>query len=211
MSQHDYAEDRQWEGSFVEQVIRILTPLTPYITVLSIASEEQDIHQATDFELQLQGGAVACRLRRPYYQQRDLTIRSWRKGRKTELAKIQEGLAPSWYFYGWTSENNMIEEWILVDMNKVIEKGLLNNRQEKRNGDKTTGFIWIPSWELIRKGCLIAYRLHDPHNTLYWDISMTSPVAAFYHEQKMKHLHRRDEPPMTTLFELTTIQPQSLF
>jgi nuclear transport factor 2 (NTF2) superfamily protein len=166
----DYLRDRGWEGSFSSEVIDIITPLMHHIAKFCLASDYNDRKNARDFDLQLKGGAVACRLRRPFYDKRDLTIRSFRLDHesgarlKTELAKIKEGRAPSRYFYGWTDDSGKIPEWMLVDMDKVSAKGMLEGREEKPNKDGVTGFIWIPSTELHEAGCVLAYNQPQQRN-----------------------------------------------
>lgn len=166
----DYLRDRGWEGSFSSEVIDILTPLMHHIAKLCLASDYNDRKNARDFDLQLKGGAVACRLRRPFYDNRDLTIRAFRIHQetgevlKTELAKIKEGRAPSRYFYGWTDDNCKIPEWMLTDMDKVRSEGLLEGREVKNNKDGVTGFIWIPFEELREAGCVIAHSLSQQRN-----------------------------------------------
>jgi hypothetical protein len=135
-----------------------------HLVIISIApaSDEKDRSCATDVELHLTGGTVAVRVRRPDCNYRDLTLRAHRdNGMKTELAKIKEGHA-SRYFYGWTDYKRAIVEWILVDLDKVRETGLLEKpRPHKLNKDGTTYFIGISIRELFDAGCLIAYQLKN--------------------------------------------------
>ena len=152
-----YKRDRVWADGFESQVLTILNGLLPHLVVLNVASQEHDNHQATDFEIQLVGGTVAVRLRRPRYDYRDLTIRSSRtNGTKTELAKIKEGYAYR-YLYGWIDENNRIVEWMLVDLDRVRSAGMLDGRREIYNTDGKTAFIAIPAEELCAKGCLVVW------------------------------------------------------
>jgi hypothetical protein len=112
--------------------------------------------EATDFEVNLMGGSIAVRLRRPKYTYRDLTIRAHRdNGVKTELAKIKEGHAFR-YFYGWINDQNIIAEWILVDLNKVRKTGLLEKERRLIPNYDGTHFIAISIDELQNAGCLIA-------------------------------------------------------
>lgn len=158
-----YKTDREWEGSYQSQVLAILRQLISHLAELSInlASDEKDRTCATDFELNISGGTIAVRLRRPKCTFRDWTVRAHRdNGTKTELAKLKEGHAFR-YFYGWTDDNRSIAEWILIDLDKVRASGLLDKeRPFKPNGDGTH-FISITIRELHDAGCLIAYRLKD--------------------------------------------------
>jgi hypothetical protein len=155
-----YKDDRAWGDAFTDQAFRILTPFIPQCVELTLAPQYKDNKEATDFEIALKGGTIAVRLRRPSYNFRDLTIRSRRaNGARTELAKLQAGYAFR-YFYGWTDERHNIREWILVDLDKVRQAGLLHRDwQEKPNKDGTTFFIAIPSQALDQAGCLIAKQL----------------------------------------------------
>lgn len=154
-----YRRDKAWEEAYQSQVISILTSLIAHLAVISIASDEKDRSYATDFEVKLSGGTIAVRLRRPGCKFRDLTIRARRdNGAKTELAKIKEGYAFR-YLYGWTDEQGKIAEWILVDLDKVRQAGLLE--KERRfipNGDGTH-FISIPAKELHTSGCLMSHHM----------------------------------------------------
>lgn len=164
---HNYQHDREWGDSYVSQVIRILMQLLPYLVEINTASIEMDTKCATDFTIRLKGGNIAVRLRRSKYRYRDLTIRALRDtGATTELAKIKAGHGFR-YFYGWIDENNNIAEWILVDLDKVRESGLLENRTLIANRDPVTGkpdgtyFIAIKATELDQAGCLIIYQLNS--------------------------------------------------
>lgn len=162
-----YTIDRTWADSYEDQVISILNDHISQLVVLSVASEEMDKKCATDFIITILGGTVAVRLRRLSEFKdptlRDLTLRSRRldsKGQdvKTERAKIKEGHAFR-YFYGWIDDNGKIIEWMLVDLDKVREKGLLEReRRDIPNTDRVTWFIAISVRELYVTDCLIDYQ-----------------------------------------------------
>lgn len=158
-----YQQDRQWGDGYTEQVMGILKRLIVHCVVLSIAPTEEDNKHATDLTITLDGGFIAVRLRRPNCTRRDLTIRSSRSsGAKTELAKIKEGFA-SRYFYGWTNTNHVINEWILVDLDKMRSSGLIfTPRKDIPNGDGTF-FVCFALNELSQAGCLIETQLLPNH------------------------------------------------
>jgi hypothetical protein len=165
LTQQSYRRDRNWGDSYSRQVMDILKPLTPYCVDLSIAPVVEDNKHATDYVVTMAGGSIAVRVRRPWYEYRDLTIRSRRdNGQKTELAKIKEGHAFR-YFYGWTTDKNTISEWMLVDLDKLRASGLLErNWNERPNKDKQgksdgTWFIAIPFTVLEKAGCIIERQL----------------------------------------------------
>lgn len=156
-----YQLDREWGDSYVSQVTRILMQLLPYLVELDTASIEMDTKCATDFTIKLKGGNIAVRLRRPTCSFRDFTIRALRdSGTKTELAKIKEGHGFR-YFYGWIDKNNRIAEWILVDLDKVRETGLLEKERPLIPNYDGTHFVPIDIEELDEAGCLIIYQLND--------------------------------------------------
>jgi hypothetical protein len=151
-----YKRDRAWADTYDVQSKNIIK-LMPVAHFMDIdqASVERDMKCATDLVLKVKSGDIAVRLRRPGCKYRQLTIRSSRtNGMKTELAKVKEGFAFR-YFYGWLNENNIIDEWILVDLDKVRSAGLLDSRDETPNRDGRTSFISIGLEELESAGCLI--------------------------------------------------------
>jgi len=150
----EFERDMAWSDRWLPKVAEILKSQAMHLISITKASREDDVHKATDMVVKIEGGEVAVRLRRPYYNFRDLTIRAVRKGYQTELAKIQKGFA-RWYLYGWIGDE--IDEWILVDLDKLRASGLLENRAPKMNQDGQTGFIAIPCDEL--GDCIVASRL----------------------------------------------------
>lgn len=155
-----YHNDKEWEESYHTQVISILTSLMPLLAKIKIATPEDDKKRATDFAVEVDRGTVAVRLRRSNCTFRDLTIRSYREnGMKTELAKIKEGYAYR-YFYAWTDEHHVIKEWILVDLDRVRDLGLLDTVGPSiPNTDNETHFIAISIRQLEESGCLLASQL----------------------------------------------------
>ncbi len=151
----EFERDMAWSDVWLPQVADILRSNAMHLVSVTRASDTDDMNHATDMVVQIEGGQVAVRLRRPYYHFRDLTIRSVRKGHETELAKIQRGFA-RWYLYGWTNDS-CINEWMLVDLDKLRVSGLLDGRETRMNKDGETGFIAIPFEEL--RGCVVSYRL----------------------------------------------------
>lgn len=145
-----------WADKYMDQVEMILRMNAMYLLDIRIANKQKDTEESTDLVITVNGGDVAVRLRRPHYDYRDLTIRA-RAGAKTEIDKIKAGFA-KWYLYGWVSDDT-IQEWMLVDLDIVRNKGLLNDRDIIPNTDGRTGFIAIPHTELEENGCLIASQI----------------------------------------------------
>ena len=148
--------DKQWSDHFIPQVTRILQSNASKIISIEVAPPDADAERATDMTIKVVGGNVAVRVRRDATRFRDLTIRSRRSsGRKTELEKIREGFA-DWYLYAWTI-NGTISEWVLVDLGRVRESGLLDKpRKEIPNKDGTTFFVGIPIAELEQNSCIVS-------------------------------------------------------
>jgi len=156
----NYATDREWSDKYLPQVSEILRANAMHIVKVAIADNDVDCREATDMTVDVTGGQVAVRVRRPYMHYRDLTIRSWRaSGAKTEIHKLRDGFG-DWYLYGWTNGQNQIGEWILVDLDKVREAGLLDSpRKEIPNSDRRTRFVAIGIPELERSGCIVSKRM----------------------------------------------------
>lgn len=153
-----FVENWTFQLGYYAAVESILKSNAQYFINVSVANHEQDMKQATDFVVVIDGGEIAVRIRRSKYSFRDLTIRSTCRGYKTEIHKIREGWA-RYYLYCWTNSSGEISEWIFVDLNKVRDLGLLEGRNEIPNGDGTL-FIAIPFAELRLKDCLLAYRIN---------------------------------------------------
>lgn len=153
---YDVIQDWQWSDGFLPEVRRILLANALNLFNIEVATEGQDLKQATDMILRVHGEkTIAVRLRRPHYNFRDLTIRAWRDGDvETELHKIRAGFG-DFYLYGWTQDRK-IAEWMLVDLDHVRNWGLLEKRPIKYNHDGRTGFIYIPISDLRTFECLIS-------------------------------------------------------
>lgn len=153
----DVYYDWNWSNQFIPDIKKILTKNAQIFLNIEIANAQDDMERATDFIVTVSSGQVAVRIRRDGYSNkyRDWTIRSFRSsGTKTELEKIRQGFA-SWYLYLWTT-NNQIADWVLIDLNKVRSKGLLDiPRKQIPNKDKQTYFIAVPINEIKQNGCLI--------------------------------------------------------
>jgi hypothetical protein len=119
------------------------------------ASDEDDMHHATDLVIRVTAGDVAVRVR--WCRFRDWTIRAWRAtGATTELAKIKAGFA-RWCFYGWANPSETFDAWMLIDLDKVRATGLLDEGwRAKSNRDGQTDFLAIPAAVLAARGLLSA-------------------------------------------------------
>lgn len=156
MKPSSYKSNRAFADSYLPEVIEILKRNAMHIVTIRVAPEEQDIQQATDMLIEVTGGSVAVRVRRPYKNIRDLTIRSRiRYGGITELAKLRAGYG-DWYLYCWTGENEKIAEWILVDINKMRSSRILDEPRPEISNRDGTFFVAIPTSELCANDCIVA-------------------------------------------------------
>lgn len=158
----DVRRDWSWSDGYLPEVRRILAANALSIVRVHVASVEQDVKQATDMLLTVEGRkSVAVRLRRAVYPYRDLTIRATRtSGVVTELEKIRDGSGDI-YLYGWTV-GYRIPEWMLIDLERVRQAGLL--AREWRliwNPDRVTAFIAIPYTLLDEAGCVLAHEMQQ--------------------------------------------------
>jgi len=152
-SMANYLSDKEWAETYINEVKKKISKISSQLTFVNDATIEEDISRSTDLVLNTIQGKIAVRLRKPDCDYRDLTIRARRdSGAKTELEKIKEGFA-RWYFYGWVSDKNHIEEYIFVDLNKLRNTSLLE-RTFIDNKDGTY-FIAISKKELKDAGCLV--------------------------------------------------------
>ncbi len=142
-------------------MIKILRQNAMYFIDVEIADDHKDLTESTDLVVNIEGGAdVAVRTRdKDNCQFRDFTIRSRvASGAKTELDKLREGFA-RWYLYAWELPKGAYE-WILVDMDKVRESGILHEQwPEKPNRDGRTWFIAIPLMRLSEADAIVNLRL----------------------------------------------------
>jgi len=151
----NFKRDWNWQEGYLPEVRRILLQNAAFLFTVQIASFQQDVKEATDMVLSVQGQKrIGVRLRRAEYGYRDLTIRASRvSGAQTELSKIQAGLGDA-YLYGWTIGLH-ISEWMLIDLNRLRASGLLTFAPLRHNKDGQTSFIAI-SYPMLRQyGCVL--------------------------------------------------------
>ncbi len=158
----DYENNWAFSQKSMPEVIKILIDHAKYFIDFMPASEEEDMKHATDYVIKFKGGKIAIRVRRSHYKYRDLTIRTYSNGHKTEIHKILEGFA-DYYFYGWIDGVGKIDEYLLVDLDKLRGSGLLKEweKYSKRNRDGRTGFLPISPFALITCDVLIDYNLQQ--------------------------------------------------
>ncbi|MBZ0291877.1 MAG: hypothetical protein K8L99_04845 [Anaerolineae bacterium] len=153
----DVRQDWDWSDRYLREVTEILSLHAPLMFRVVPATVKQDTRQATDMVVSFEGlRMIAVRIRRQVYGYRDLTLRTVRwNGVTTELEKIMAGYG-DYYLYGWTRDD-LIVEWMLVDLRRLRESGLLIRHWDViHNQDQQTGFIAIPYSALKACGCVMA-------------------------------------------------------
>jgi len=142
----------------MQAIVDVLRDNAMHLLSVRVASSERDLKKATDLVISVDGGDVAVRIRRAKYKgrYRDLTIRAWREGGiRTELEKLVDGFG-DWYLYAWSNGHGGLDDWFLVDLNKLRISGLLSTQHIRYNKDGQTGFISISDRELRTCGCMIS-------------------------------------------------------
>lgn len=144
--------------SMMPAVSHILQANAGLFVSFAPASVHDDVTHATDMQLSVtvaDGRDIAVRVRQSSCTYRDLTIRSYSNGHKTELHKIKEGCA-RWYFYGWET-GGTIDSYMIIDLDRLRASGLLDSRVQRFNKDQRTAFITISAQELADMQCICAY------------------------------------------------------
>jgi len=153
-NQHSFEENWDFSESNFAKIGDIIKQNADVFLEFRKANYEQDTKQATDMVIDIQGTTVAVRVRRPNCKFRDLTLRA-KTGYngKTEIDKIREGFG-DWYLYAWEDSPGVINEWMLIDLDKLRKSELLKLERFQSNGDGT-GFYWYKQSELNQCGCLL--------------------------------------------------------
>lgn len=136
---NDYRSNRQWSDQFLPQIISLFTPRK-----IVVASDEQDMHEATDLVFVDDGTRMAVRMRRAENAKRfpdQPTIRSLiPSGTETELSKILRGYGDL-LFYGHDNGRGGLGLWRLIDLRVFRKAWCLSPRPfvwgERTNNDGT--------------------------------------------------------------------------
>jgi hypothetical protein len=133
----------------------ILQKNAMHIVRVEVAEPEDDMKHSTDLKVTVKSGDVAVRIRRKHKTFRDITIRAFKGGHKTEIHKLREGYA-DWYLYAWESERGL-DEWCLLDVSKMRAAGLFNeSRKVIMNKDGVSGFVAYSQIDVISAGAIVA-------------------------------------------------------
>jgi len=123
------------------------------ITNIELSTPEEDTKESFDLTYKSKI-EISVRIRNnEYLKYCDFTIRNKAKyGGKTEIDKLMEGKG-SLYLYAWKNINNeILQSWILIDINK-IRNDLLTNGKQRYNNDNTAfkaySLLWIKKKDAI--------------------------------------------------------------
>lgn len=151
----NFKQQWDWQLNYIDDVKNIIKKLLPKIVNIKEAEPDDDLNHATDYKIKIDSGDIAIRIRRET-KYRDITIRAFNGGHKTEIDKLRDGNC-DWYLYIWT-QNNKIVEWTFLDINKMRIAGLFeNSRKITMNKDGRTGFIVYNVHELSKIGAVVAH------------------------------------------------------
>lgn len=154
-----WQQDKAWADRYLPAIEQVIRQVAGNIITVTLASDEDDWHRATDYIVRVEAGDIACRVRRESYHSRfrDFTLRCSRpSGAVTELEKIKQGLA-RWYLYAWAREDGTFVDWVFVDLDRLRRSGLLfEPRKTIANKDGSSAFVSFSLSELRTHGCIVA-------------------------------------------------------
>lgn len=148
-----------------------------YFMDFAAAPAQQDMEEATDLILFVEGGTMAVRVRRHKYWTKNNDDPEWsvrfrsRQNKKTEIDKLREGLA-DWYFFAYSQDDKSeLAAWWLVDLSQVRDNGLLDDleswqlaslgwRGPYSNSDGSAG-AYFPFDKLEQLGCILDSEIQD--------------------------------------------------
>lgn len=160
----DFATNKTWADTFLDQQINILNSYLPVLDFNKIKKRDVRIDPAPQFDDQhlatdvLMFGTlrIALRVRAGKSSTfRDIALRSHlRSGAATEIHKIRKGYG-DYYLYCWTADGKLITEWILIDLDKfreALEYGLEGDCHINPDG---SAFNTYDIAELVNYGCCV--------------------------------------------------------
>lgn len=152
----DWGVSKCWADKYLPEVERVIRSQAHQIVTISIASSEKDCRFATDYEVKIAGGDVACRIRdwSAWLHYGDITLRYTRpSGQETEVSKIKKGHG-DWYLYAWAKNHQDFGAWLMVDLAKLRSTNLLDTARIHDNFDGSSQFISITLSDLLHSGCI---------------------------------------------------------
>lgn len=156
-----------WQDGYLPQVESIVKRNAQHMITFRKGTHIEDTKQSTDMVMRVEAGVdIAVRIRRHNCNYRDLTIRSksWGNG-ETEIDKLRKGFG-DWYVYAWANFNNILDEWMLINLHTLRNTLLKSPRRTIMNPDGRTGFMNYSIEELYNAGALTA--AHLLRQKRYW-------------------------------------------
>jgi len=154
----DWQRDKRWADQHLPEIERVIRSVAADIISIDVASDLADQSFATDYIVKVAAGDVACRIRRWQHWLRfhDFTLRCWRpSGVETEFAKIRKGYG-RWYLYAWAKPDLAFGAWVVVDLDKLRDSGLLDMQHPSiPNINGSSRFIALSLALLDDHGCLL--------------------------------------------------------
>ena len=146
-----------FQENYTTAIQNITTDNALEFMTIRTATEHEDKRQGTDFVVELKDGTnIAARVRRPSCRYRDLTIRTYNKGHKTEIHKLKAGFG-SHYLYCWTGPDWEVNEYILVNLDILRSSKLLDGAHPEMDNKDGTRFTSFSIRKLHQQGCLIRH------------------------------------------------------
>ena len=164
----EFKKNFSFQDGYLQQIQSIVSLNLQHMVTFRKGTQIEDSYQSTDMVINIDMGvAIAVRIRRPDCKYRDLTIRSrsWGNG-KTEIDKLRDGWG-DWYLYAWQNKQNVLDEWMLINIHAMRSSGLLGSKKVSRfNTDGKTAFISYSIDELFKSGSLVS--AHFLRQERYW-------------------------------------------
>jgi hypothetical protein len=123
-----------------------------------VATKQEDLTLGLDCKLIFKNRTLTVALRGRtfgYRKWKDMTIRIYNKGYKTEIDKINEGIMSDIYiYYVLNPTKDKIVKCIIVNMKK-LRKTCLNKLQKQNHNNDGTGLGYIEYKDLFENNCVM--------------------------------------------------------
>jgi len=151
----------EYKENITKEIKQILLDNSNIFIDIKFSTLIEDTKYATDFTVNILNKNIAVRVREPDCKYRDFTIRAKAEyNGRTEIHKIKEGYGDI-YLYCWKDINYKINEYMIIDINKLRDSDLLNIYRKIIMNNDNTGFIYIGINELEKENCLLVKKLLD--------------------------------------------------
>lgn len=156
----DVKRDWTWAAAIEENAKPIMQQaILNGFTHVKDSSQREDLEQGIDYVFGGQRITIGARCRRieTTGTNRDVTIR-WRRptGARTERDKWRRGIFPDVYFFGWVSDQDDLDEYLVMNVRQFIASRLFDCPAgfNKTRGDGVLFAFW--PWQLLQDhGCIV--------------------------------------------------------